>query len=127
METLAVIVSGTAVAAFISSIGTIVMFILQRQATKKDKCESKLVQTEAERMAEHTVLNQCVQALEFGLRVVLHDRLKHLGRGYIGKHGITIDEREDFLKMHSAHHSLGGNGNLDGLLKQIMELPLKGE
>lgn len=41
-------------------------------------------------------------------------------RGYITKHGI-----ENFTEMYDAYHTLGGNGMITHLLKEVKELPIK--
>lgn len=47
-----------------------------------------------------------------------HD--KWTQRGYTTKHGL-----ENFIEMHEAYHTLGGNGMIAELLNEIKELPIK--
>lgn len=39
---------------------------------------------------------------------------------------IDLEDWQDLVDMHSIYHDeLGGNGNLDGLMGEIMKLPIK--
>lgn len=43
-------------------------------------------------------------------------------RGYRTKHGT-----ENVMEMYEAYHSLGGNGMIDDLMKQLGDLPIRDE
>lgn len=61
-----------------------------------------------------------------GTRILLYDRIKHLGRTYIERGTITIEELDDIHDMHRIYHTdLGGNGFLDTLMKKIENLPIE--
>ena len=54
------------------------------------------------------------------------DRIKYLGRRFIRDGKIDFDDRQDLIDMHGVYHNaLGGNGNLDKLMEEVMELPVK--
>ena len=62
--------------------------------------------------------------VEAGVRILLYDRIKHLGTKYIERGYITDDEYEDLIKMHSVYHnSLHGNGFLDDIMERVQKLP----
>lgn len=61
-----------------------------------------------------------------GVRMLLYDRIKHLGKAYISRGSITTEELEDLIAMHKTYHDdLGGNGFLDALMKSVKALPIK--
>lgn len=61
-----------------------------------------------------------------GVRMLLYDRIKHLGKAYIQRGSVTSDELEDLIAMHKIYHDdLGGNGFLDALMGSIRALPIK--
>lgn len=65
--------------------------------------------------------------LRAAMRILLDDRLCHLGEKYIQQGYITQEQLKVFTKMHQAYKNLGGNGYHKTLMKRIEELPLKKE
>ena len=62
--------------------------------------------------------------VEAGVRILLYDRIKHLGIKYTERGYITHDEYEDLGSMHDVYHNaLNGNGFLDNIMEQVNELP----
>lgn len=62
-------------------------------------------------------------SVEAGVRILLYDRIKHLGTKYIEQGYITHDEYEDLVRMHDVYHTaLGGNGFLDDIMNQVRHL-----
>lgn len=55
-------------------------------------------------------------------RIILKDRIKHLGKTYIARGYIMSDELEDIHEMHNCYHDLGGNGFLNTLMKKVDDL-----
>ena len=59
-------------------------------------------------------------------RAALLDRIQHLGQAYISDGEVDFDDRRRLNNMHSVYHSgLGGNGDLDVLMREVNALPLK--
>ncbi len=58
-----------------------------------------------------------------GVRMLLYDRVKFLGKKYLEKNQVTIEELEDLVEMHRIYHSLGGNGFLDSIMDSVKHLP----
>jgi hypothetical protein len=55
-------------------------------------------------------------------RTILYDRIKHLGKSYIARGWITVEELEDLKNMHKVYHDpdkLNGNGFLDDLMNAV--------
>lgn len=57
-----------------------------------------------------------------GVRILLYDRIKHLGNSYINAGSISGDQYEDLLSMHKAYHELGGNGYLNSIMDDVKRL-----
>lgn len=58
-----------------------------------------------------------------GVRMLLYDRVKFLGKKYLERSQVTIEELEDLVEMHRIYHSLGGNGFLDSIMDSVKHLP----
>lgn len=102
------LLGGSAVAALINQIGENVRQKRKREADTED--------TE----------NKDIAALKTALKWVMYDRIRYLGQAYIGEKEIDFDDRRILNEMHNCYHNgLGGNGDLDTLMKQVNSLPLK--
>jgi len=101
METwIAALVAGLA-AAVVSSITTLITRYLDRKSKKEDSTTA-------------------------GLRILLYDRIKYLGRCYITAESIDGEDLEDIIEMHKIYHDdLKGNGYLDKVMDQVKALPIK--
>lgn len=125
-ELLLCLLSGGVAAALIKAAESLITWKLNRKATQEDKAEAK---EEDHQKAEQEVIEQLkkdVNSLRIGERTILHDRIKFLGRSFIKAEEVDFDDRQDLVDMHSVYHNeLGGNGNLDNLMKEVMELPIK--
>lgn len=70
--------------------------------------------------------DQDIIALKGGLKWVLYDRIRFLGQRYISAGNVDFDDRRILNEMHNSYHDgLGGNGDLDVLMHEVNELPLK--
>lgn len=75
-------------------------------------------------LAQRTKAKQIDTGIQAGVRILLYDRIKHLGKAYIKKGFVTVEELEDLHSMHAIYHDeLGGNGFLDSLMKSVDSLP----
>lgn len=85
--------------------------IRQRRKRKYDKTDGK---------------DKDNQALKDGLKWVLYDRIRFLGQKYIADKSVDFDDRRILNEMHKSYHDgLGGNGDLDVLMREVNALPLK--
>lgn len=106
MEVIIAIVSGGAAAAVVSGAIQIILWKLNRRAAKED----------AETKGEKDI--------KAAVRVILYDRIKHLGRSYISKGSISVEDLEDLMAMHKIYHDeLNGNGFLDNVMRRVKNLP----
>lgn len=119
------ILTGGVAAAAMKLLDNIVQWILNRRAAKKDSAANAQRKSDAEKEQEMDDVKNSVHDLATGQMIILHDRIKYLGRGYIRTGDIDIDDREDLIKMHEVYHQLGGNGNLNALMNEVLELPLR--
>ncbi len=102
------ICSGGAVAALVSGIFSVVMWKLQQKA-----------QMQAQKTSKEDDIAK-------GIRMLLYDRIKHLGNSYIHKGYVTSEELEDLTAMHQIYHNnLNGNGFLDDLMSRVKNLPIR--
>lgn len=113
-ELVMLFLAGTGGAALIKLLDNIIQFSLQRRAKRKDNGQK-----------EKTELEKQVDAIQQCLMVSMLDRIQYLCRCYIRDEKITIEDRRRLHQMHKGYKAVGGNGDLDDLLAQVDELPLK--
>jgi hypothetical protein len=121
VQTLLAILGGGAGTALVGGIFTIVQWRLNRKAAREDRA----AQLGAEESQE---LKRLVGVLLEADRTILYDRIKHLGKSYIARGYITVEELEDIDLMHGVYHDkdkLGGNGFLDTLMQTVHALEVR--
>ena len=117
VEVLTVILGGGVGTALVGGIFTLLQWRLNRGALR---CEA--------RSRELGELKRLVGVLVEADRTILYDRIKHLGKSYIARGYVTVEELEDIDQMHTVYHDkdkLGGNGFLDALMKTVHALEVK--
>ena len=127
-EVILAIVGGSCGAAIVAGIFGIITWRLNRKAAKEDRAEAQSNASCAERGEQIKRLEDSVNVLILADRTVLYDRIKHLGKSYIDRGYITVEELEDLDRMHAVYHDpdkLNGNGFLDELMKTVHRLPLR--
>lgn len=67
------------------------------------------------------------RGLRAAMRILLDEKLCHLGDKYLEQGTITQEQLKVFVKMHQSYKALGGNGYHATLMKKIDNLPIKGE
>lgn len=92
-----------------SGLMTIILACLNRHWAKKDKRDDR------------------VDALVSAQKVMMIDRVKHLGKNYIKVGEISLDEKETLEEMYDAYKALGGNGHLDATMHEVERLKVVGE
>ena len=107
MTILIAIITGGVASAIVSGVFSLILSERNRKAAKEEKEENK---------------NDDITC---GVRMLLYDRIKHLGKNYITRGEIHTEELEDLIAMHKVYHDkLGGNGFLDSLMHQVERLPI---
>ena len=102
------LLGGSAVAALINAIAE---GIRQRRKRKYDKEDGK---------------DKDLEAIKTSQKLMLYDRIRYLGLKYIQDGAVDFDDRRILKEMHDCYHErLGGNGDLDNLMREVNRLPLK--
>ena len=120
-----ILLSGTAGAALIKLVEGIIQYFLARKAKKEDKAEERIEKQAANNEIEIKHVKAEVAAVKAGMCVIMLDRIQHLCKMYIQDGYVDFDDRRRLHLMHDGYHALGGNGDLDILMKAVDELPLK--
>ena len=121
MEWLPVILGGGVGTALVGGVFTLIQWRLNRKAAREDRAAEMGGQ-------ELQELKRLVNVLVEADRTILYDRIKHLGKSYIARGYITVEELEDLDLMHGVYHDkekLGGNGFLDALMKTVHALEVR--
>lgn len=59
------------------------------------------------------------------IRGLAHDRVVHVGKGYIRRGYLTLDEYEDFMEyLARPYQSMGGNGLAERVILEVQHLPI---
>ena len=124
---LAGLLSGGVFAAIIEAIKELVAFRQRRKAEKEDRAEAKADAAEDQKQKETEErlqkLEDKLNAVAEGVKLMLLDRIIYLGQGYIDKGEITYDERHRFHQMHDCYHNgLNGNGDAKLIVEAVNEL-----
>ena len=107
-ELVAVILGGGVTAAAVSGVVQILLWRMNRKASKEDTTDKtdKHVKT--------------------ALKLLMHDRIKYLGKCYISEKSIDSEDLRDLMEMHRCYHDdLNGNGFLDNVMVQVKALPIR--
>ncbi len=126
MEFIGYLLTGASAAAAIKLIDNIIQWCLARKAKKDDK--KMLEQENTEKTAEERLkdMERNINSVVDGQRYILLDRIRHLGSVYLKNGEVSFDDRRLLNLMHGVYHNgLHGNGDLDSLMKEVNELPLK--
>lgn len=91
-----------------SGVSTVVVALLQRHWSKKDREDSR------------------IDALVTAQQVMMIDRVRHLGQKYIEAGQISLPDKENITAMYHAYKALGGNGHLETVMSEVNRLEVKG-
>lgn len=62
--------------------------------------------------------------LKLAMQAMLRDRLIQSYNYFIEKGCCAIHDRDNVINMYNQYHNLGANGVIDGLMYELMELPV---
>lgn len=110
---LLILISGATGGAIIKMIDHLLMWNLNRKATKEDdqiKFEKEI----------HNEINDIKETL----KIILVYDIQEIATRFIKEGNVTLDERRRLHAMHKAYHdNLNGNGDLDDLMEAVDEIP----
>ena len=107
--------------ALVGGVFTLLQYRLNRKAAREDRAVELGVEESRE-------LKRLVRVLVEADRTILYDRIKHLGKSYLARGYVTVEELEDLDLMHEVYHNkekLGGNGFLDALMTKVHTLNVR--
>lgn len=122
MELLIAILGGSVGAAMVAGLFGVWTTKFKRKAEKEDMAANNRVADCATRGQEIKALSDRLDIALLADRVILYDRIKHLGKSYIERGWVTVEELEDLNMMHGVYHDkdkLDGNGFLDNLMYTV--------
>lgn len=128
MEFLKTFLGGAGGAALVAGLFALIQWKLNRKAQKEDKADNRKTAECTKRGEEITELTRMVGVLVLADRTILYDRIKHLGKSYVARGYVTLEELEDLTRMHQVYHDedkLNGNGFLGSLMDAVNQLPKK--
>lgn len=127
MQVLMTVIGGAVGAAIVSGIFGIIMWKLNRKAQVEDRQEDKEQESADALKGEVETINEQLSGLTVAMRMLMYDRIKHLGNSYLKRDSISSEELADLIEMHLVYHdTLKGNGFLDTLMEKVKALPVKG-
>lgn len=128
MEILLAVLGGGMGTALVGGIFTLIQWKLNRRAAQDDRTEAASNNNCTQRGQQIRNLERLVNVLIEADRTILYDRIKHLGKSYIARGYVTVEELEDIDLMHTVYHDkdkLGGNGFLDNLMHTVHGLEVR--
>ena len=91
-----------------SGVASVVVAVLQHHWSKKERGDAR------------------IDALVTAQQVMMIDRVRYLGKCYIGDGKISLEDKENITSMYNAYKSLGGNGHLETVMNEVNQLEVKG-
>lgn len=128
MQIILAVLGGGAGTALVGGIFALIQWKLNRKAAQEDRAQAVSDNSCAARGEQIKTLERLVNVLIEADRTILYDRIKHLGKSYIARGYVTVEELEDIDLMHGVYHDkdkLGGNGFLDALMKTVHALDVR--
>lgn len=115
---LTAVLTGGFLVSLVNLVRDIIMWKKNRKATLEDREDQQY----GERLK---VVEEQVAKLIQSQKYMLYDRIRYVGQSYIKDGEIDFDDRRILSEMHYVYHNiLGGNGDLDTLMKEVNSLPL---
>lgn len=126
MGLLQTILGGAVGSSLVVGIFGLLTWWLNRKAAKADKREAAEEKKEEQKDSEMDNIKQTLDNLTIAMRMLMYDRIKHLGNAYLNRGSITSEELSDLIAMHGVYHDvLDGNGFLNALMEKVKALPVK--
>ena len=129
---LVAVISSGATAAVVKAIDNWLSWRRERKAKLEDSNMEQKEKTVNERLnaieQKTDDTQKTLDNLTDGMKYIIYDRIRHIGQAHINAGEIDFDDRRILNNMHHCYHfGLGGNGDLDKLVQEVNNLPLKKE
>lgn len=69
--------------------------------------------------------NSSNKLIRDGVIAILHNKIYTLGKQYIEREYVTIEDLKDFEYLYNAYHALGGNGTGTEIYERVKNLPIR--
>lgn len=126
MSVLQTILGGAVGSSIVVGLFGLITWWLNRKAAKEDREADQEEKNEKEADLEMDKINKTLDNLTIAMRMLMYDRIKHLGNTYLDRGSISSEELADLLAMHKVYHeALNGNGFLDTVMDKVKALPVK--
>lgn len=126
MSVLQTILGGAVGSSIVVGLFGLITWWLNRKAAKEDREADREEKNEREADLEMDKINKTLDNLTIAMRMLMYDRIKHLGNTYLDRGSINSEELADLLAMHKVYHeALNGNGFLDTVMDKVKALPVK--
>lgn len=126
MSVLQTILGGAVGSSIVVGLFGLITWWLNRKAAKEDRKADREEKDEKAAEAEMDKINKTLDNLTIAMRMLMYDRIKHLGNTYLDRGSISSEELADLLAMHKVYHEvLNGNGFLDTVMDKVKALPVK--
>lgn len=126
MSVLQTILGGAVGSSIVVGLFGLITWWLNRKAVKEDRQADREEKNEKEADLEMDKINKTLDNLTIAMRMLMYDRIKHLGNTYLDRGSISSEELADLLAMHKVYHeALNGNGFLDTVMDKVKALPVK--
>lgn len=126
MSVLQTILGGAVGSSIVVGLFGLITWWLNRKAVKEDRQADWEEKNEREADLEMDKINKTLDNLTIAMRMLMYDRIKHLGNTYLDRGSISSEELADLLAMHKVYHeALNGNGFLDTVMDKVKALPVK--
>lgn len=126
MSVLQTILGGAVGSSIVVGLFGLITWWLNRKAVKEDRQADREEKNEREADLEMDKINKTLDNLTIAMRMLMYDRIKHLGNTYLDRGSISSEELADLLAMHKVYHeALNGNGFLDTVMDKVKALPVK--
>ena len=126
MEYMTIILTSSVIGVVISSLFSLVQFLITRHDNKKAQVNLSCIEMQKKHEKNFEKIEGRLEEVSDLCMGLAYDRIIHVGESFLNRGWITVDEREDFRKyLWGPYHQAGGNGSGDAMMKAIDELPIK--
>ena len=131
-----VLLTSSVIVSFISLIGSVMLYKMNRKAALEDRHDEIKQNVEALQLSMNVIsedynrlnnklenLTTMILDLKESQRILMHSEILTKIKRAMKEGHITLEERNTIISMHDTYHNkLGGNGQLDAAMKDLMEI-----